>query len=189
MLPGGSFLLGQLTVTNAAILGAGSTVDMEIDKASFTNDVLSAASLAYNGTLKLMNLNIPFGAGDGFKLFNASSYSGGFAVIDPPTPGPGLAWKTNELTTSGTLRVVSTTPLARPVITSFTDSGFDVTLSGNNGPANGTYYVLGSTNVALPASSWTVLATGYFDGSGNFTYSAPIDPERSQQFYMVTIRQ
>jgi len=101
--------IGTLRVKSNLVLMAGSTALMEINRASGSGDFATGISnLTYGGTLNLSLL----GAGsltNGMiiPLFNAASYSGAFATITPPTPGAGLLWNTNMLTTDGTLRVVA----------------------------------------------------------------------------------
>jgi len=184
---GGDAAVGRLIVTNAAILNAGSVTTLDVDKANFTNDVVSAASLSYGGTLQLTEISgSPYGAGNTFKLFSAASYQGTFAAISPATPGAGLKWNTNNLAVNGTLKVESVGPLTQPNIVSFGYSGTDVTLVGT-GPANGTYVALTSTNVGLPVSGWTMIATGYFDGSGNFNLTTPVSSDEAKRFFLLQV--
>jgi hypothetical protein len=104
--------IGTLTISNS--LGLSGTTFMELDKSLGTNDqVRGLSSVVYGGVLALTNLNGTLDATDAFKLFSASSYSGGFASLTPAIPAPGLAWNTNSLATDGTLRlvqIVNTTP-------------------------------------------------------------------------------
>src|SRR5207248_2749975 len=51
-------------------------------------------------------------ASNTFKLFSANICSGAFAALSPANPGPNLAWNTNTLSSDGTLRVLSTIPIA-----------------------------------------------------------------------------
>lgn len=48
--------------------------------------------------------------------------------------------------------------------------------TGTSGAAGWTYYVLASTNLSLPLSGWTVVATNSFDGAGNFSFTNAIVP-------------
>jgi hypothetical protein len=57
--------------------------------------------------------------------------------------------------------------------------------SGTNGTAGGTYYVLTSTNVALPLNDWTPIVTNTFDGSGNFNATVPYSPTNASGFYLL----
>jgi fibronectin-binding autotransporter adhesin len=186
---GGDFATGRLTVTGAAVFGAGSTNVVDAEKFGFTNDVLNATSITYGGRLIVNAVSLPFGAGDSFKLFNADSYAGSFAAIEPATPGAGLMWDTSNLAVNGTLRVASTTPLAPPDISTFVYSGFDVTLGSINGPAYGPYRILATTNLALPLASWSVLTTNYFDASGqiNPPFNALVNPGQPQQFFLLSL--
>jgi hypothetical protein len=185
VVPGG-LAIGRLTVTGNANLAG--TVSAEVDKSGFTNDLLTAASIAYGGTLQVTALGLPLAAGDSFKLFDAAAYSGSFTSLSPATPGPGLVWYVNDLTNNGTLRVVSATPLPQPHIVGFTYTGTDVTLGGTNGPAYGPYRILATTNLALPTGSWSVLTTNYFDANGqiNPPFTVPVDPNQVQRYYLLT---
>jgi len=80
--------------------------------------------------------------------------------------GGSVTWN-NNLATDGSISVASLT-VAKPVITSIILSGANLVFSGTNGTgsAGGTYYVLSSTNVAAPLSSWTRIFTNTFITGG-----------------------
>ena len=59
----------------------------------------------------------------------------------------------------------------RPVITSMGFAGGNLVFKGTNGLAQSNYYVLASTNLALPVTQWTRIATNSFDVSGSFVFS------------------
>ena len=61
-----------------------------------------------------------------------------------------------------------------PSITSVSQSNGKLVLSGINGPDDGTYYLLTSTNVALALTNWAVLSTNTFDDSGDFSVTNSI---------------
>jgi len=108
LAPGTS--VGALTINNSLSL-AGLTF-MELAPAARTNDLVRGlTSVTYGGTLTLSNRAGVITSSNAFKLFSANSYRGAFATIIPASPGPGLAWNTNTLTTDGTLRIVSTSPV------------------------------------------------------------------------------
>jgi len=60
------------------------------------------------GVLTVTNLAGAYAAGDSFKLFDATNYTGAFSAISPVIPGANLAWNTNSLIVNGTLSIVST---------------------------------------------------------------------------------
>src|SRR5207245_374185 len=100
--PGAS--IGALTVSNAVTLLG--TASMELG--SGTNDVLaSGSSITYGGTLNLVFSAGTLAAGNSFKLFSATNYSGAFTLVTPATPGGNLVWDTSQLTVNGTLLVAS----------------------------------------------------------------------------------
>lgn len=176
--PGGAGAIGALTVTNTVVL-SGTTL-MDLNKTAATRDQITCASITYGGTLSLTNLAGTLAAGDSFKLFNAASYGGSFASVTPAAPGAGLAWDLSQLN-SGIIGVVAA---GGPVVNVPQISGGNLILSGSGGPANGTYHVLTSTNVATPLASWTVLTNGVFDGGGNFLSTNAVGGA-AQQFYII----
>jgi autotransporter-associated beta strand protein len=182
--PGNS--MSVLTVTNAITLGGNAL--MELNKAAATNDAIQgAAKIIYGGTLQLTNVGSAFAAGDNFKLFSAASYSGVFSNLAPVIPALNLAWNTNTLTTDGTLRVVSA-PTVPPRITSFASSGGNLVITGSNGVPGWTYYVLATTNLAVPPASWARIATNQFDALGAFSITNALDGAISQRFYLIQLQ-
>lgn len=209
-LVGGQTLNGNGTVTAGLVAGSGSTVSpavtpgvspvgvltvsgainlsgtntMQVDPVNDTNDVLaSSSSITYGGTLILTNLSTPAG-GNSFKLFKASSYSGSFGSIIPATPGPGLAWNTSALNSSGTISVVSSAP---PNFTKITVSGGNVIMVGSNGVPSATYYVLTSTNIVSALATWTPIATNTFNLDGSFSFTNSLTPPMARQFYLLEL--
>jgi autotransporter-associated beta strand protein len=180
-----------MVITNSLTLQSGCTLNMDLDHYQFagalTNDVIQGlASVTYGGTLNLSVTSIE--TNSVFKLFSAGSYNGAFESISPALPPlfPAVwAWDTSRLTVDGTLRITN----LRPSISSISISGTDLTISGLNGIPGSDFYLLTSTNVALPLSQWTSIATNNFGGGGNFqfTFSAVVDPAATQQFYLLQI--
>ena len=185
--PGSAGTLGTLTVLGTATFQG--TAVMKIDKAQArTNDLLVVSGgVSYGGTLALTNLNpaLPLQSGDALKLFTFGSCSGGFFTLVPATPGADLLWDTNLLAVSGILRVVAFPP---PSIGNISLSGTALVISGSGGTSGAGYYVLYSTNVALPRPNWTRLLTNSFDFAGNFTFTNYVAPNAPQQFYLLQLR-
>ena len=179
--------VGRLTVGGAITL-AGTNI-MEVDTANATNDVLrssgGSSSITYGGTLNVVDLvGNSLTSSSSFKLFSATSYSGSFNSIVPATPGSGLIWDTSALGTSGTLKVAASGPAPMPRINSVRLQGASLVISGTNGTTSGSYYVLSSTNVALPLVNWTRIATNSFTG-GNFNFTNSVNPSVQRQFFLL----
>jgi hypothetical protein len=76
------------------------------------NRILSAGSFIAGGTLKiLLDPGFTPAADDSFDLFNAAGFTGGWSAFDLPPLPPPLQWDTSDLATTGTLAVISPTPI------------------------------------------------------------------------------
>jgi hypothetical protein len=180
----GDFAIGTLTI-NGNLTNYGSIV-MELNKAGHTQDQLVGLNtLVYGGTLVLNYQPGSLDIGDNFPLFSAATYLGAFDALTPATPGPGLAWDLTGLT-NGTLKVIAG-PANPPQLGSISSANGSVIISGSGGTAGSNYYVLTSTNVALPMNDWTRLATNVFESGGTFSFTNAVDPNTPQQFFRLQL--
>jgi len=148
----------------------------------------SLSNIVYGGTLNLGALPV-LASGQSFPLFGAATYNSGsaFSSIVPAAPGAGLIWDTSQLTVNGSLAIAAG---GNVIISNDNPSGANFILGGSAGiaNANGTYSVLSSTNLLLPATSWTVVASGLpIDASGNFSYTVTNTPGSPPEFYRVRV--
>jgi hypothetical protein len=98
------------------------------------------------------------------------------------------SWMTVQQTSSlESLSAITSTVTNPPVPVSINVrfAGGTLTLSGTGGSLGGTYYVIGSTNLALPVAQWPVLSTNSFDGSGNFNVSMPVITNKPDLFLRI----
>ena len=138
------------------------------------------------------SISTPLAVGDAFQLFSAGGgFTGAFSAISPASPGSGLSWDTNSLTTDGTLAIAVgpiTGPTTNATITQVTLSGTNLLVHGTNNNVPNTsfrYIVFTSTNLATPLSNWAPVVTNFFNGGGTFDYSSPIVPGVPRQFITV----
>ncbi|MGH7952923.1 MAG: beta strand repeat-containing protein, partial [Limisphaerales bacterium] len=183
--------IGTLTINNTVTFDGGSSAVMKITKISgvtSSDSVSGMTTINYGGTLVVttnIDMTDTFAIGDTFTLFNATTYNGSFATYDLPPLPAGLGWDTSHLNSDGSIRVIAqTTP---PSFNSVTLNGSNLVMSGSGGTADGTYYVLGSTNIALPLTSWTPIATNQFDGSGNFSFTNVVNAASPAQFFDISV--
>ena len=102
--PGAS--IGALTINNDLTL-RGNTV-IEVDRDALTNDFVGGIGILYaGGTVTVSNLGSPVQAGDTFRVFSASDYSGTFSVS-----GAGVSW----VLTNGVLAAITSQAADRPTL-------------------------------------------------------------------------
>jgi hypothetical protein len=77
--------------------------------------------------------------------------------------------------------------LPPPTIQSVSVSGGQVRLSGYPGVTSSNFYVLVSTNVLLPMSNWTRVATNQFDAASRFNITNTLDPAIPVRFYRLQV--
>jgi hypothetical protein len=66
-------------------------------------------------------------------------------------------------------------------------AGSNLVMAGSGGSAEGTYYVLASTNVADWMTNWTCVATNTFGVSGSFSVTNAVDPAKASQFFRLRL--
>jgi autotransporter-associated beta strand protein len=164
---------------------SGTTV-MDLNKTGIgTSDTIAFSPVMhFGGTLQVNAVGGALAAGDEFSLFSFDSSIGTFSSIVPASPGPGLAWDTSGLYSSGVLRV---TAGSLPNGITISASGSNVILSGTNGTPNSLYRVLSSTDIALPAASWTPIYTNTLSSIGSFSYTNIINVGEPQRFFILDL--
>ncbi len=173
----------SLTVDNNLTLSTGSTTTLHIRHSPLNNSsVVVGNNLTFGGALVVTNLGLAPGGGDTFQLFTAGNISGTFTSLTLPALTNGFFWNTNLLLTAGTLAVETVTGAA---IDNISVSGSQMLMSGSGGAATGNYYLLSTTNVAVPLTNWTRLLTNQFDNGGNFSLTNNFIPAAPQKFYLL----
>ena len=92
---------------------------------------------------------------------------------------------TNSSNTAIQLVITGAPPTHGATITGVSLQSTNVVITGTNGSVSGVYYVLSSTNVALPLINWTAIATNSFNASGNFNVTNPYSATDMQRFYII----
>jgi autotransporter-associated beta strand protein len=201
-LGGSGSILGPVTVASGATLAPGTaaigtlTVNSNVSIAgdlmfkvkklvSPSNDTVVVTGTLANtgtGTLTVTNLGPALAVGDKFTLFSKPLVNGAALTVT----GGGVTWS-NNLAGNGSISVAAVGAPKPPVITSVSVMGGDLVFSGTNGSVGGTFYVLASTNLALPPSSWTVLSTNSFAAGGLFSITNAISAGLPARFYMLAV--
>jgi hypothetical protein len=83
------------------------------------------------------------------------------------------------------LHLVSSTK-PQPFITSARRSANSLIFAGTNGQPRATFYVVGSTNLALPLSQWPRVLTNVFDTNGSFICTNTLSAGVPRKFYRLS---
>jgi len=186
-------LTNTITVTN---LGPGTASGLVVTDS--LPAIVGFVSATGSGTT---NGNVHQVVWSGFSL-PANTVTNFTLIVTAPTAGnatnivtvassvvdPNLA---NNTVTNVTAIVSTIVPTVPPHVSSFSLTGGNLVISATNGVNGGTYYLLGSTNAALPLNQWKALATNVITaGSGaaafTFTGTNVISAGLKQQFYILS---
>jgi len=142
-----------------------------------TNNMAPFTFSATNGdriTLDMINQCAYYSASIAYPLGNAASYT-----LDISANG----FITNAIQLPNS--VSTNAPQIAHV--KFSDNNHTLlVLSGSGGPASmPAYYVVTSTNPAMPFSSWAICQTNNYDVNGGFSFSYPVDPGESMRFIAI----
>jgi autotransporter-associated beta strand protein len=207
-LAGSGSISGPLAVDSGGTLGGGSqeaigtftvysdvslagNVLIRVDKSlspAQSNDMISATGIITNtgtGTVTITNIGaMPLAAGDKFKIFSGPVQNGDALTVT----GGGVVWS-NNLAVDGSVQVVPGPTLITisPAITNFSLEGANAVISGTNGQAGATAYLLMTTNIAEPPNQWKTVATNVLGGSVyTFIGTNVVTAGSPQQFFMLS---
>ena len=114
-----------------------------------------------------------------FSVLSYGSCSGAFTSLGLPAA---VTWQTTLGSTNLTLIAIGGEPLR---FATASLSGTNLVFSGTGGTAGSNYVVLAGTNVALPLTNWTTLATNTFDGAGHFDFTHGVSPLKPRRFFIL----
>ncbi|HEX4122441.1 MAG TPA: glycosyl hydrolase family 28 protein [Verrucomicrobiae bacterium] len=185
------FAANPLTLSGSALTNSSSlTLTASTTQNFFLGTNSSTVTVLGNLTL---NSTLNIASADGFTVTNYVLFGYTGSLIGQPTLGgtpagyEGYSYALNTNTSKEVLLVVS--PPSPPNFSNvgIVSSNGNLTVSGTGGVTNGSYYVVVSTNIALPLNQWTRIATNQFDAGGNFTFTNGVDTNAGQQFYFLQV--
>jgi fibronectin-binding autotransporter adhesin len=170
--PGTLNLGNDLGLNNASIL--------QFQLGTNSDQIFVTGDLTLGGTLNISNAG-GFGPGT-YTLFTY----GGALSVGTLTIGTTPASYTYTIDTSiqGQVNLIVSLPQFGNI--SVTPNG--LVMSGSGGTPNASYYLLSSTNLALPLTNWTCLLTNQFDAGGNFNFTNAMNTNTPQQFYILQLQ-
>ncbi|HEX4342513.1 MAG TPA: hypothetical protein VH255_03930, partial [Verrucomicrobiae bacterium] len=184
-LPGTTAIL---TVTNAVTLNGTTSMKLIKGNTPSSDELVSstAGSITYGGALVVTNGGGALAVNDTFTLFGASSRIGAFTSTNLPA---GYAWDTSQLNVNGTIRVTAIVAVAVPPAFSSVNfsalSGGSITFNAT-GSANGPVSIYTATNILTPLTNWSLLNSGSFDNTGNYSTNLTVNPAAPTQFFILS---
>lgn len=145
--------------------------------------------LVWNSSVAATNYNVKRSTTSGGPYTNIVSISGTNFVDTSVLIGPiyyYVASAVDQFGESTNSAQASAIIVPRhPLISTPIFQGANLILSGTGGVPTASYYVLSSTNLALPSAEWTPIGTSSFDNGGNFSFTNTLDPSVPQLFYLL----
>jgi hypothetical protein len=86
---------------------------------------------------------------------------------------------------TSSVAILTVAPLSFANIVATPGNGGGFILSGDGGTNSGAYYVLISSNLLLPLTNWTSIATNHFDSTGHFIFTNTAPTNAPQEFYLL----
>ncbi len=182
----------QMTMSNLTF-GSGSRIGFDLASGAFgdaASSLISAGAITMNGPITVDVTNAPADSNDEVLLsYTSRTGSGTFVAGNVPSGAyiyDNIANRTVTLTYTPPPPPMPSFANAAAVTTGGAFSG--ISFSAVNGPANGSYHIVSSTNVDLrPLSAWPVVQSGNFDSSGSFNITLPANPSTPRTFYLLTV--
>lgn len=156
--------------------------------ASFTVDAV--ATNYFDDSSRLAVTGLPGGAG---ATFTSDTIRGSgqstltITISNSVRPGdyPLVINAIDDNLTNSTTVTLEVAPPAVPAFKSLRIFKNALVISGSNGPTNGVYFVLATTNLAAPFADWLPIATNQFDILGNFSFTNPIVPGDPEEYFLL----
>lgn len=100
-------------------------------------------------------------------------------------PNTGFTFNSRSFPTASSRPFLYVSAVSEPALAGASISGSDVLLEGLNGVEGQTYYVLASTDIALPLTQWFPISTNTLSTKGNFTITLTNAAGSQQMFFIL----
>jgi hypothetical protein len=176
--------IGKMALTNAILGFAVTDGQTNVIVTGLTtggsSNVMNIVSLPTNSAVKQISL---------IDYSNAISGAGFNFALGSVVPGGGFsAYLSNNVANGSVDLLFISLPETPPSFTSAKTSGTNFIVSGTGGVANWPYFMLCTTNVALPLNQWQPIATNSFDADGNFNFTNSTGANGSPGFYLLKFK-
>jgi len=184
--PGGN-AIAKLRVNGPLTLSGAVTIQLNKTGTNLSCDTITGITMVNcGGTLNVTGSGGNLAAGDSFQVFQADSYSGGFAALNLPPLESGLYWDSATLASSGALRVERIVPPSVQPPSLLWDGTVLLYFSGSPGA---TYRVWATPDLSWTPieATWQEFPSGQFDATGEAFLYDPYAPWYPQRFYVISV--
>ena len=192
---------GSLTVTNTIGSSTSGIGNVALTNATLqffvTNGQVNlwATNLATGGASNTLDIASLPAIGTRPAQFQLIKYTGGiggagwnFTLGSLPSGGTNYGGYISNNVAAGSVDLLAVQfPTNGPEFGGVKWAGTNLVFSGSNGVINWPYYVLASTNLALPLNQWARVATNVFDGAGGFVFTNSATTGQSRRFYRLQL--
>ncbi len=187
--PVGTLTLAPLATpdnsTNVLRLAAGanpavSVVNLNFDALDTTTNLIEVGSIGPIGATPVELALIRYQT---MSMLSGATFNIGLGTLPPGYTG----YLTNDTITSTIGLVVTSAINPMPAISGVATVGNNIVYSGTNGFPNARYFVVSSTNLADPVTTWPAISTNYFAPNGSFSFTNAIDPTRPARFFSIQV--
>ena len=215
--PGGTFYtkygcygthtaFSEVLFSNATLFSGGTAIlqDFSLSANPLSHSVLAGNNVVCTVSATFTNVvnnkvyfsvsNLPAGATARFSPASVAGSGTSMLTVSTSNSAPAGSYTltiagatSNSSDITHTTNVVLNILSQRPSLNNPVTQGNNLVFGGSGGVTNGAYHILASTNVALPITSWTVIATNSFDANGNFSFTNPITMNQQGWFYLLQI--
>ena len=186
------------TVSISTTTGAGGHVDLVVGKATPVLQAATATSILAGQALSASALTVTFTNAAGTNVPGSAVFTAPGTMPAVGTANQQVLFTPNDTTDYNTVTFNVAVTVISPVliptqsagITGFSLENGNVVITGTNGQTGGTYYLLESTNLALPVGQWKAAATnvvGTNGANGAFTFTGTnAAGAAGQSFYILS---
>ena len=176
-----SFGIGSLAINNNLTLNSSSLLNFTLGSTS--TKVVVSGNLNLGGILNVTNVS-----GFGANTYTLFAYSGTLSGNLPSIGAfPADFVGTISTNTPGQVNLLVQLPSPPAFSNVSLSPNGSLVLNASGGTADGSVYILTSTNLGSPLAQWTCLATNQFDSFGQFSFTNTINPNNSQAFYILQL--
>jgi polygalacturonase len=182
-LDGAPLTLCSSTLTVSNHFNVAATTPIQFILGTNASTIVVRSNLVLNGTIDIATNGTSFGPGSYTIFTYGNSFSGTPQLGTTPATGHAYLYSLSTGTPKQVNFLVATPP--PPVFNGIqVVNGTNIVASGTGGTTNFNFYVLATTNLALPVTNWSRISTNSFFADGTFGVTNSLSGA-AQKFFLL----